>query len=47
MLTHPGGKDIILAHAGTDATEKFIEFGHLTKGRIIEVLTTFRLGKYK
>ena len=32
---HPGGKDIINLHLGKDATEKFVEAGHLTKTRVV------------
>ena len=43
---HPGGHDILKENAGTDATQKFIETGHLTSGRIIEALTKYRIGRY-
>ena len=43
---HPGGQQILKSNAGTDATEKFIQTGHLTSGRIIEGLTRYRIGRY-
>ncbi len=44
---HPGGQQIILDYIGQDATEIFIEKGHLAKGRIIQILSNYRIGKFK
>lgn len=42
---HPGGKKIILDHAGTDATEKWLEAGHSPKAQ--ELMKKYMVGKIK
>ena len=42
MDDHPGGKDILLEVAGTDATEAFEEVGHSDEAR--EQLEPFHIG---
>lgn len=42
---HPGGDDIIVEHAGTDATEPFDEIGHSTTAR--EMLNQYEIGTFK
>lgn len=42
---HPGGKDSILEWKGKDATERFVEVGHLKGANIIKTLASLRLGK--
>lgn len=42
---HPGGKDSILEWKGKDATDKFVEAGHLKGANIIKTLASLRLGK--
>eukprot|EP00803_Ostreobium_quekettii_P006907 evm.model.scf_1685.1 EVM.evm.TU.scf_1685.1 scf_1685:318-792(-) len=42
---HPGGDDVILEEAGTDATEKFEEIGHSLAAR--DMLKKYVVGKFK
>lgn len=44
---HPGGKDIMIEFRGKDATEKFVEVGHLKGANIIKKLSSLRVGKYE
>jgi cytochrome b involved in lipid metabolism len=42
---HPGGAEVILSFRGKDATEKFVEVGHLKGARILKTLASLRVGK--
>lgn len=43
LAKHPGGQEVILEHAGKDATEAFEDIGH-SKGAI-RILATLEIGQ--
>lgn len=43
--SHPGGEDILREFRGKNATEKFVEVGHLTGANTISVISKMRKGK--
>jgi len=42
---HPGGKDILLTHAGRDATQEFEDIGHSANARVI--MNKYYIGDFK
>eukprot|EP00892_Ulva_mutabilis_P002035 jgi/Ulvmu1/11832/UM080_0043.1 len=45
LVDHPGGDDVMLEHAGKDATEDFEYYGHSDKAR--EHMKEFEVGDYE
>ncbi|NWR47973.1 CYB5B protein, partial [Regulus satrapa] len=43
LLQHPGGEEVLLEQAGTDATESFEDVGHSTDAR--EMLKQYYVGE--
>lgn len=43
--THPGGEEILREFNGKNATEVFVQMGHLNGANIISTLAKLRVGK--
>lgn len=41
---HPGGSEILMEHAGNNATDGFIEAGHVSNYSIIQMMKDFLIG---
>lgn len=41
---HPGGRNVLLFMGGKDASQEFLDAGHLSKAYVIDLIKEFRIG---